>query len=147
MRPRVLIDGIAWLSQTRAAVLLSIRITGRRAGIGTLSQIAFFENGRLARTQPYYRHGAPKLAASPRGTYVTQVPDSILRSDGTQVSLPQHLQGVQTFAWSPDERFVALATPFAVTVVDLTSLERYDKTGGGLRSLTLPVSARDVAWR
>jgi hypothetical protein len=45
-RLKVLVDGIAWLSQTRAAVLLSIRISGRLAGKGALSEIVFFENGR-----------------------------------------------------------------------------------------------------
>lgn len=147
VRLRALIDGIAWLSQTRSAVLLSIRISGRLAGIGALSQIAFFENGRLARTQPFFRHGAPALAASPRGSYLTQTPGIVLRSDGTEVSLPPHLRDFHAVAWTPDERFLALATRFAVTVLDVASLERYDDQGGGLRSVTLPLSARDVAWR
>ena len=146
-RLRVLIDGIAWLSQTRTAVLLSIRISGRLAGIGALSQIAFFENGRLARSRSFFRHGTPGLAASPRGSYLTQTPGIVVRSDGTEVSLPPHLRDFRAIAWTPDERFLALATRYAVTVLDVASLERYDDEGAGLRSVTLPLSARDVAWR
>jgi hypothetical protein len=146
-RLRVLVDGIAWLSQSEAAVLLSIRISSRLAGIGALSQIAFFESGRLVRTQSVFRHGSPGLAASPRGSYLTQAPNLVLRRAGTQVTLPPHLSDVHSFAWSEDERFLALATRFAVTVVDVASLERYDDRGSGLRSDTLPLSARDVAWR
>ncbi len=149
---RVLVDGIAWLSETRAAVLLSIRIGPRLDGLGALSQIAFFERGRLEATPGYFRRTGGTLAGSPRGTYVTQTPDVILRGDGSQVSLPPHLRDVRSFAWSDDERFLAVATRLAVHVLDVGSLERFDGTGGGLRSLTLPRSvmlsgATELGWR
>jgi len=147
MGMRVLVDGIAWLSQSRAAVQLSIRMGGRLAGVGALSALAFFENGRLAETQPYFRITGGRLAASSRGTYVTRTPDVILRQDGTQVNLPPHLRDATAFAWSADERLLALATRFAVVVLDVTSLERYDATGAGLRSVTLPLSVTELAWR
>lgn len=144
---RVLVDGVAWLSNARAAVLMSIRLVGGFAGMRPMAGIAFFEDGRLLETQPYFRVTGGRLGASPRGTYVTQTPDVILRRDGSQVNLPQHLRVVQAFAWSPDERFLALATRFAVMVVDVTSLERYDTTGGGLRSVTIPEPAAALRWR
>jgi hypothetical protein len=148
VRLRVLIDGIAWLSQTRVAVLLSIRISGRLAGKGALSEIVFFENGRLApATRTYIRGTGGRLAASPRGTYVTQTPDVILRADGSEVSLPRHLRDAHAFAWTEDERFLAVATPLAVTILDVDSLERYDRIGSGLRSVTLPLSATELSWR
>jgi hypothetical protein len=146
-RARVLVDGIAWLSSSRAAVLLSIRFGGR-AGLGALSEIAFFRDGRLdedART--YTRMTGGRIAASPRGTYVTQTPDVILRADGSQVSLPSFAAGGSAFAWSPDERFLATATRSAIHVLDVPSLERYDDTAGGLRSVTLPYSSTELAWR
>ena len=40
-----------------------------------------------------------------------------------------------------------VATPFAVHVLDVASLERFDESGSGLRSVTLPVRATDLAWR
>jgi hypothetical protein len=147
VRLRVLVDGIAWLSEARVAVLLSIRISGRLGGLGALSMIAFFENGRLSTARTYVRMAGGRLAASPRGSYVTQTPDVILRPDGSQVSLPPHLGIVQDFAWSPDEQLLALAGRYAIVVVDVASLERYDDTGGGLRSVTIPQPAARLAWR
>ena len=84
---------------------------------------------------------------SPRGSYVTQTPDVILRRDGSVVSLPPHLRGVRDFAWSPNERLLALATSYAVEIVDVSSLERFDRTGSGLRSVTVPQAAARLAWR
>jgi hypothetical protein len=146
-RLRALVDGVAWLSPTRTAVSLSIRLGGRFEGLGPLGTIAFFEQGRLSDAQPYFRITGGTIAASPLGTYVTQTPDVILRRDGSQVNLPQYLRDVRVFAWSSDERFLALVTPFAVEVLDVASLESSDRTGGGLRSVTLPVSAEAVTWR
>jgi hypothetical protein len=146
-RFRTLVDGVAWLSDTRAAVSMSIRLGGRLDGLGPLGAIAFFQSGRLEPVTPYFRPTGGRLASSPRGSYVTQTPDVILRPDGSPLSLPQHLRGARDFAWSPDERLLALATPSAVEVVDMVSLERYDRTGGGLRSVTLPHSAARLTWR
>jgi hypothetical protein len=146
-RLRALVDEVAWLSNTRAAVSISIRLGGRFEGLGPLGAIAFFDRGRVEQTPQYFRLTGGRLAASPRGSYVTQTPDLILRPDGSQLTLPQYLRDVHDFAWSPDERFVALATPFAIEVVDVGSLERYDRTGGGLRSVTLPQATAHLVWR
>lgn len=144
---RVLIDGIAWLSNTRAAVLLSIRLAGRFEGMGPLSAIVFFENGLAEDTQPYFRQTGGPLAASPLGTYVTLTPDVILRADGSRVSLPPHIRDSRAMAWSNDERFLAIASRFGIHLLDVASLERYDEIGSGLRSITIPQPALDLAWR
>ncbi len=146
-RVRALVDGVAWLSLRRAVVDISIRLGGRFERLGPLSEIAFFTDGRLERTQAYFRATGGRLGTSPRGTYVTRTPDVILRGDGSQVSLPQHLRSARDFAWSPDERLLALAGPFAVVVLDVASLERYDDTGGGLRSVTIPQPAAALRWQ
>lgn len=144
---RVVVAGVVWLTNTRAAVLLSIRLTGRFAGMDPLTAIAFFENGRLTETQPFFRTTGGRLDVSPHGGYVTLTPDVILRADGTQVNLPPHLRGIRDFAWSPDESFLAVATRHAVVVLGVGSLEGYDATGGGLRSVTIPQQAVDLTWR
>jgi hypothetical protein len=147
VRVRALVDGIAWLSTSRAAVLLSIRVGGRLDSLGPLNVIAFFADGRLEEAPGYFRSTGGRLGASPRGTYVTMTPDVILRSDGTQMGVPQHLRDAVSYAWSRDERFLAVAGRFAVTIIDVASLERYDRDGSGLRSVTLPISALDLEWR
>jgi hypothetical protein len=147
VRLRVLVDGIAWLSDSGAAVLLSIRIGGRLDSLGALSAIAFFENGVGAPARPYLRDTGGRLGVSPRGTYVTMTPDVILRGDGSQVSLPQHAREAHAFAWTKDERFLAVATRFGVTVLDVASLDRYDAVGSGLRSVTLPLTVTELTWR
>lgn len=144
---RVLVAGIAWLSDTHAAVLLSIRIRGRLDNLGALSAIAFFENGLGTSARPYLRDTGGRLGVSPLGTYVTMIPDVILRDDGSQVSLPRHAREAHAFAWTEDERFLAVATRFGVTVLDVGSLERYDTGGSGLHSVTLPLSVTELAWR
>jgi hypothetical protein len=141
------VDGVAWLAVDRAAVALSIRL-GRSDRVGPLETIAFFRDGLLdPGPEPYLRATGGRIAASPRGTYVTRTPDVILRSDGSAVNLPQHLRTAEALAFSPDERFLALATRFAVEIVDVASLERFDATGGGLRSVTLPQPAAELVWR
>jgi hypothetical protein len=144
---RVLVDGVAWLSNRRAAVLMSIRLVGGHAGMGPMAGVAFFDDGRLVDAQPFFRVTAGRLDVSPGGGYVTLTPDVVLRADGTQVNLPQHLRDVRDFAWSPDESFLALATPHAVVVLGVGSLEGYDATGGGLRSVTIPQPAARLDWR
>lgn len=145
-RVRPIVDGVAWLASDRAAVSISPRIRGFDPG--PISLVAFFRRGRLdATATQYQRATGGRIDTSPRGSYVTVTPDVILRPDGSVVSLPSHLRDARDFAWSPDERFLALATRFAVVVVTVESLERYDRTGGGLRSVTIPQPAADLAWR
>ena len=146
-RVRVLVDDTAVVSESRVAAALSIRLRPGTDTLGPLSTIAFFEDGRLVPSAPYFRVTGGRLGASPRGRYVTQTPDVILRRDGTQVSLPRHLRDAVDFAWSPDERLLALAGRYAVTVLDVRSLEFYDETGGGLRSVTVPQPSARLEWR
>jgi hypothetical protein len=145
-RVRPIVDGVAWLGNDRAAVAISPRLRG--FDLGPISLVAFFRDGRLdPAAAPYQRASGGRIGASPRGSYVTVTPDVILRADGSVVTLPQHLRAARAFAWSRDERFLALATRFAVVIVAVASLERYDRTGGGLRSATIPQPAADLSWR
>jgi hypothetical protein len=144
---RTLVDDIAWLSPRDAVAAISIRLGGRFESLGPLSTIAFFRDGELRPTQGYFRITGGRLDVSPRGSYVTQAPDVILRPDGSQVSLPPYLRDARDFGWSADERWLAVAGAYAITVVDVATLERYDATGDGLRSVTLPQAAARLAWR
>jgi len=144
---RTLVDEIAWQTPRDAAVAISIRLGSRFERLGPLSTIAFFRDGELRSTPGYFRITGGHLDASPQGSYVTQTPDVILRLDGSQVSLPPYLRDARDFSWSVDERWLAVAGAYAITVVDVASLEDYDAAGSDLRSVTLPQVAARVAWR
>lgn len=145
-RVLAIVDGVAWISDTKAAVAISPRL--RSADFGPIGLIAFFENGRLLpTTQPQFRVPGGPLAPSPRGTYVTQTADLIMRADGSLLGLPDELRDARALAWSPDERFLALAFDFAVVIVPVASLEQYDRDSGGLRTVTIPQPALELDWR
>jgi hypothetical protein len=82
------------------------------------------------------------LRPSPRGTYVALIERengsiSVFTRDGDPVALPQ---GVIAYAiaWSPDERWTALATRASVYI-----FATEDPDGGLIR---IPVSVRDLDW-
>ena len=79
---------------------------------------------------PY--HGR-RLDVSPRGSYVTQTPDVILRRDGSQVSLPQHLRDAR-LRLVAGRAVARRRRALRGHVVDVASLERYDADRRGPRS-------------
>ena len=115
VRLRALVDGIAWLSNTaRGGAALDPDSAAGSTGSGRSARSPSSRTAGSTPVAPYFRLTGGRLAASPRGTYVTHDAGRDPAPDGSQVSLPQHLRGARDFAWSPDERLLALATPFAV---------------------------------
>jgi hypothetical protein len=149
IRVRVLVDGVAWLSNARVAVLLSVRISlgAGRPDLRGNQVIGFFEHGRLDEVASFFRGDLVGLRASPTGVYVAVAPGLVLRADGSELSLPRNLVTARAVVWSPDGRWLALALRGAVTLVSAASLERYDATGSGLRTVDLPLEARYLEWR
>jgi hypothetical protein len=83
------------------------------------------------------------LRPSPRGTYVALIERengavSVFTRDGEPVALPQGVTDPYAIAWSPDERWTALATRASVYV-----FATEDPDG---RLIRIPVSARDLDW-
>jgi hypothetical protein len=145
-RLRVLVDGVAWLGARRAAVLLSLRIAGG-PDLGGNQLIAFFENGRLGAQVSFFRGDLRRLTASPGGAYVAALPGFVVRANGSSVDLPQALVQARSLAWSPDGLWLAFAQPGRVVLVSLASLEQHDRDGSSLRTIELPVEARELDWR
>jgi len=145
-RLRVLVDGVARLRARRVAVLLSLRIAGR-PDLGGNQVIAFFERGRLAGQVSFSRGDLRELTASPSRRYVAALPGFVLRANGSSVDLPRGLVQAHALAWSPDGRWLALAQRANVALVSLPSLEQHDRTGSRLRTIDLPLEAREVEWR
>lgn len=106
----------AWLSTTRLAVLLSIRVATGVPGEGVHVLVAFFERGRATATQPAVGARPPlTLSASPNGAFV-EVSGLVFRSDGRRLALGPPRGHVRAVAFSPDERWVARAVDDAVDV-------------------------------
>ena len=145
-RLRVLVDDVEWLAGERAAVLLSLRIAGR-PDLGGNQLIAFFQGGRLTAQASFFRGDLRRLTASPGGAYVAALPGFVLRANGSAASLPQALVQARALAWSPDGLWLALAQRGSVVLVSVASLEQHDRDGSSLRTIDLPLEARELDWR
>ncbi len=145
-RLRVLLDDVAQLAGGRAAALLSLRIAGR-PDLGGNQLIAFFRDGRLYAQASFFRGDLRSLTASPGGAYVAALPGFVLRANGSAADLPGALVQARALAWSPDGRWLALAQRTSVVLVSLASLEQHDRDGSSLRTIDLPIEARELEWR
>ena len=82
------------------------------------------------------------VRASPLGTYLTLTNNnpergfSVLTRDGDRVLLPR-VEDARSLAWSPDERWVALATPAKVVIA---------RTGSREVVASLPVGGEWISW-
>lgn len=123
---------IAWLSGDRLAVVV---------GGGYPDFIAVFRGRRfLFRAFSGFQPGA--IQASPLGRYllVDDGRPTILRMGQAPrtVPIPEALTTVRSVTWSPDERWLALATRASIW---LLALEKPDRP-----LIRLPFEVRDVAW-
>lgn len=141
------IADVAWLTPTRSVLRLDVRMRGRLERLGPQPVIAFFESGRLLHTSSFFRDDRARLRVGPDGAHVALAPGIVLRRDGSEASLPAHLVRAHAVAWSPDGRWLALAQRGNVVLVEVASLERHDRTGGGLRTIDVPLAVRDLLWR
>ncbi|MBA3348077.1 MAG: hypothetical protein H0T13_05905 [Actinobacteria bacterium] len=141
------IADVVWLTSTRAVLRLGVVVRGRLERLGPQPVIAFFESARLVHTAAFFHDDTAQLRPSPSGAYVALAPGLVLRRDGSEASLPPQLVRAHAVAWSPDERWLALAQRGNVVLVEMESLERYDRTGGDLRTIAVPVTVRDLLWR
>jgi hypothetical protein len=135
----LVIEEVAWLSGWRAAVI--VRDHERR-----LDVLVLFDGARLV-SQP--RLASPDLAGlsvGPRRSHVAVRPSSggvfVLDAEG-QFALPGRfrfpLMEVRTVAWSPDERWAAIATRDSVILVAT------DPSASAV--VDLPIAAIALEWR
>ena len=79
--------------------------------------------------------------------YVAALPGFVLRANGSVADLPRALVQARALAWSPDGRWLALAQRGSVALVSLPSLEQHDRDGSSLRTIDVPLEARELEWR
>lgn len=124
------------LGDARAAVL------AERTGAPGERVLALVEEGRVIHVQPdRVVRRARSLRPSPQGTYFALFgPDGVrlFDRDATPLALPAAARDPQTLAWSPDERWAALATRQALYVFPAEA--PYDPM------VRVPLAVRDLAW-
>jgi hypothetical protein len=143
---RVSVGEMAWLGsqegRERLVALLKLHVRT----VGTFDLLALFERGRAVGVVSVLQ-GFSGLRASPGGRYfgvLTGAPPGALLFDREGVSLaPLPLTEVRSFDWSPNERWLAVATPNDVYVVRAESLALDEEPS--LRGLGF--EAADLAWR
>jgi hypothetical protein len=131
----VRVKKLAWLSSTRAVLILGIHV--RFAGEFDLA--AVFERRRLVTilVQSFSR-----LWTSPRGGFFALGRSDALQlynRDGEALPLPIVLTEPRSIAWSPDEAWIAVSTRASIFLVRMNTTEP--------SVYRLPLEARDLAWR
>jgi hypothetical protein len=84
---------VAWLGESRSAVLVRVRLRGRQRAVGPLTVLALYAGRRLLRATQYA--GAFDLRVSPRRSYVGVIDASgqvaIVARSGGQLLRPGDL--------------------------------------------------------
>lgn len=144
----VAVRRLAWLDDSRIAALVSSRSS--RAPRRTV--IAVFDDGRLVGSAPWLPSRSARLFVSPHGSFfavATTGPSRffLLDRDARTGALADvardwfgrtSLTGARAIAWSPDERWTALAKNDSVYVFTTDDRDPH--------LVRLPVAARDLAW-
>jgi hypothetical protein len=138
---------VSWFTPTRAAVLVRVRLRGRLRALGPVSVLAVYEGKRLLDATQYA--GAFDLRMSPRRSSVGIVETgrrvTIVSRSGAQLLGAADLPSpdAHALAWSPDERWVAVASRWSVYLLRVADLAADRQP----RIIRLPLVARDLAWR
>ena len=135
----------AWLSGSRVATILD----GRKGE----DLIAVFDGRRLVASVEWFPSQSARFFVSPRRTFfavATERPDRLFLLDrdarpGALADVARNwfgrtsLSGARAIAWSPDERWTALAKGESIYVFTTDNRES--------RLVRLPITARDLDWR
>ena len=138
---------VAWFNETRAAVLVRVRLRGRLRVLGPVAVLAVYEGTRLVRATQYA--GAFDLRMSPQRSFIGIVETgrrvTIVSPRGTQVLRSADLPSpsAHAVAWSPDERWVAVGSRWSVYLLRMADLAADRQP----RIIRLPLAAGDLAWR
>ena len=138
---------VAWLGEKRSAALIRVRLRGRLRSVGPITVLAVYDGRHLLRTTQYA--GAFDLRMSPRRSFIGIIDAggqvAIVTRGGEQLLGAGDLPAPETHAvaWSPDERWTAVATRWSVYLLPTADVD----AGRQPRIIRLPLAARDLAWR
>jgi hypothetical protein len=134
----VMVKELAWLDSTRAAAILDLHIRF----VGRYELLAVFEGRSVARAIAFFGERLSRLQVSPFRRYFGVRSDSgqihLFDADGMRTAVPA-LTEQRGFAFSPDERWTAIATRASVYVF---------RTGSESPRLhRVGITASELAWR
>ena len=130
------VRAVAWIDNKTVAAIVRGR-DGDAAG----DSLAVFRGRRLLGEPVGPFPTLERLRVSPQGRFVAAVaPTGVLVVDRQVRRLVRHEAEAHAIAWSPDERWVALAEPTEIEIA-LRIARRGDEP------MHLPLTARDLFWR
>jgi hypothetical protein len=128
---------------SESVVRLEPSAIGAVVRCGALRVAALFRRGSLLWSTALPRADVGSFRRSPHGGYFAVAGGRrllVVDAYGRPVPLPVDAVGARAIAWSPDERWTAVATPRGVSVFATTKRRRP-------RIAELPISAYELAWR
>ena len=107
--------------------------------LGPQDLVAVFENGRVRGSYYFLDDDRDSLEVSRGSRYIAAGTAFAVRADGPRLAVPDAFGEVRALAWSPDERWLAVAARDVVALV---------RVGASVtpRVVALPIDAADVAW-
>jgi hypothetical protein len=132
------VESLAWLDDERFAAVLAMEEGP------TQVVLALFDGRKIMRVSAGFVAAWDDLSASSDGRFAFTRNDrtegfSLLEPDGTAIAPLPRLAEVHALDWSPDGRWLAVATRASVYLLDVTDPSH--------RSIRIPLVARDLAFR
>lgn len=138
---------VARLGGERYAVLLEVAARGRLSRLEPSLVVAVLHGRRIVASHPLTSAAPTGLAVSARGSFVAATGVLLLlRRDGAAVPLAAPFARGHAVAWSPDERWTAVATRASVLLVATDELLGHSRSGSAPSLVRLPLAARELAW-
>jgi hypothetical protein len=134
---RIRVREAAWLDERRLAAILSVE-----GPSGSWDVLTSFDDGAIQEAYVETPGRFADLRASPGGTYFAArrgQDDLIMAEPGRGEISNQGIVGYRAIAWSPDDRWVAVAAEGGVFV--------FRPVFSGPPALELDIDAHDVDWR
>jgi len=136
-----------WLSDSRVALVIGTRV---RAQPGSSSDLLAIFQGRRLVGEPLVNSGFDELAVSPTRSYLAIHGSSFrglsfVDADGRLLARNPLASGHHA-AWSPDERWTAVATGGSTYLFRTAELEFFNSDSRP-RAIQIPVHAEDLEWR
>jgi hypothetical protein len=139
IRLRVTVPEYGWLDKHHVAAILDVSAPE----IQRERLLVLLDDGRLIGMSVAFGGLLQHLVVSQSGGYAAAEPGTLMSVAGRSWELPRTLGAVNVFAFSPDNRWLAVGTRASVFLVSVTDLQRNEETP---RIDRVPILATDLVW-